>query len=188
MKRLFPTLMVILTFIFSACSGLSEPEQAIPTAAPFSTATLLAPTAVPTRIKTPAPTPTDDPAVLALLFPNQGNRSELTRTDNQGMVTVEVTHLNLGTPADNLGFDVSLNTHSVDLSMDLAQSSTLITDTGVVIQSTLWDSPRGGHHVSGKLKFPVVKDGVRLLDGVNKIILQIRDVDVPMRTFEWDLK
>jgi hypothetical protein len=104
------------------------------------------------------------------------------------MVVVEVTPLNLGKPADNLEFEVSLNTHSVDLSMDLAYLATLTTDTGVIIQATLWDAPRGGHHVGGKLIFPIVTDDARLLDGATRLILQIRDVDVPVRTFEWELK
>jgi hypothetical protein len=78
----------------------------------------------------------------------------MTRMDQQGAIIMEVTPLNLGTPAETLDFDVVLNTHSVDLSMDLATLSTLTTDTGITIQATLWDAPRGGHHVEGKLIFP----------------------------------
>jgi hypothetical protein len=179
-----------LTLIISSCASPSQAEQTLSTPASFSTATLLPPTIVPTRINPSiiTPTPTDDPAILALLFPNQGDASELTRIDDQGMVVVEVTPLNLGRPADNLEFEVSLETHSVDLGMDLAQLATLTTDTGIVIQATLWDAPRGGHHVSGKLIFPITRDGARLLDGATKLVLQIRDVDVPVRTFGWELK
>ncbi|MCG2787787.1 MAG: hypothetical protein L6461_22085 [Anaerolineae bacterium] len=190
MKYFLPPLLLVLTLFISACASLSQSEQTLPAPAFFSTATLLPPTIAPTRINTPiiTPTPTDDPDTLALLFPNQGGASELTRIDNQGMVVVEVTPLNLGKPADNLEFEISLNTHSVDLSMDLAYLATLTTDTGIIIQATLWDAPRGGHHVGGKLFFPIVTDGARLLDGATKLILQIRDVDVPVRTFEWELK
>lgn len=190
MKRFLLPLVLVLALFVSACSSLSQTEQAPPPPAPFSTATLLAPTAEPTRATGPVitPTSTDDPDTLALLFPNQGSMSELTRSDNQGMVTVDITPLNLGMPFDTLEFDVSMNTHSVDLSMDLASLSTLTTDTGLVIRAVLWDAPRGGHHVSGKLIFPVTKDGVRLLDGSTNLTLQIRDLDVPVRTFEWELK
>jgi hypothetical protein len=54
------------------------------------------------------------------LFPGSSGGNELTRLDEQGMVTVEVTPLNLGMPGETLVFEVSMNTHSVDLSMDLA--------------------------------------------------------------------
>jgi hypothetical protein len=104
------------------------------------------------------------------------------------MVTVEVTPINLGMVGDNLVFDIAMNTHSVDLSMDLAQLSTLTTDAGKDIQAISWDAPRGGHHISGELVFPALVDGISILDGASKITLQIRDVDATMRTFEWDLQ
>ena len=56
------------------------------------------------------------------------------------------------------------------------------------MNSTLWDAPRGGHHVEGKLFFPVTVDGKSILDGVTKLTLTITDVDTPIRTFEWELK
>jgi len=107
--------------------------------------------------------------------------------DQQGMVTVEATPINLGMAGDSLVFDIAMNTHSVDLSMDLAQLSTLTTDTGRDIPAMSWDAPRGGHHVSGELVFPARIDGVSILDGASKITLQIKDVDATMRIFEWDL-
>ena len=105
------------------------------------------------------------------------------------MVIIEITPLNLGMPDDDtLDFNVSLNTHSVDLSMDLAQLSVITTDTGGVIQAISWDGPSGGHHVTGKLLFPATKDGISILDGVSRFTLQIRDLDADNRTFEWQLK
>ena len=118
----------------------------------------------------------------------QYSSAELTRLDEQGAVIVEVTPLNLDTPADNLEFDVAMNTHSVDLSMDLATLSTLSTDTGVTIQAVKWDATPGGHHVEGKLIFPAVKDGKSVLEGASKLTLTIINVDAPTRVFEWELK
>lgn len=112
----------------------------------------------------------------------------ITIIDSQGSVTVEATPLNLDAPADTLEFDVVLDTHSVDLSMDLAVLATLTTDTGITVQATLWDAPRGGHHVAGKLIFPSMKDGTSVLEGAGKLTLTITDVDVPTRTFEWELQ
>ena len=103
-------------------------------------------------------------------------------------MTVQVTPINLGMPADTLEFDITLSTHSVDLSMDLAVLSTLTTDAGISIQPAGWDGPRGGHHVQGKLSFPAIQDGKSILEGTNKLTLTITNVDAPSRVFEWELK
>lgn len=112
-------------------------------------------------------------------------QTSLTQTDMQGSITVEITPENLEKLGVNSIFDVSLDTHSIDLSMDLAQLSTLTTDTGKVIQATTWDATRGGHHVSGKLVFDTVIDGKNLLDGVKGITITINGLDVPSRQFSW---
>ena len=117
-----------------------------------------------------------------------GNSADLARSDQQGAVTVTVTPLNLDDPSDQLEFDVALETHSVDLSMDLATLATLTTDTGVTVPATLWDAPRGGHHVTGKLIFPMMKDGLSILAGAGTLTLTLVNVDVPSRSFEWNLK
>ena len=120
---------------------------------------------------------------------NDGSASaDLTRTDQQGAVIVEVTPLNLNNPAEQLEFDVAMNTHSVDLSMNLATLATLTTDTGVTVQATTWDAMPGGHHVSGKLIFPATQDGKSILDDASKLTLTIINVDAPSRIFEWQLK
>ena len=110
-----------------------------------------------------------------------------TRVDEQGAVTIAVTPLNLDPSANTLEFDVSLNTHSVDLSMDLATLSTLVSDTGITVQATLWDARRGGHHVSGKLIFPATKDGKSVLEGARKLTLVIIDIDTASGAYEWEL-
>ncbi|MBA3074274.1 MAG: hypothetical protein FP831_11795 [Anaerolineae bacterium] len=113
-------------------------------------------------------------------------QTSLTQTDMQGLITVEITPENLEKLDENsIIFDVSLDTHSINLSMDLAQLSTLTTDTGKVIQATTWDATRGGHHVSGKLIFNTVVDGKNLLDGVKGFTITITGLDVPSRQFSW---
>ena len=89
---------------------------------------------------------------------------------------------------ESLEFSIVLTTHSIDLSMDLAATATLSTDTGVNVNSTLWDAPRGGHHVEGKLIFPATQNGNSILDGATKLTLTITNVDAPTRIFEWELK
>ena len=111
----------------------------------------------------------------------------MTRSDQQGAVVVSITPLNLADSSEQLEFDVVLETHAVDLSMDLAVLSSLTTNTGVIMQATLWDAPRGGHHVSGKLIFPALSDGRPILEGASRLTLTILDVDAPSRVFEWQL-
>lgn len=113
--------------------------------------------------------------------------TDLARSDAQGAVTVSVTPINLSDPYDKLEFNVSLETHSVDLSMDLATLATLTTDTGLTIQAEKWDAVPGGHHVSGKLSFPSMKDGKSILEDARKLTLTILNVDAPSRVFEWQL-
>jgi hypothetical protein len=111
----------------------------------------------------------------------------LTRADSQGSVEFAVTPLNLSAPGETLDFDMSMNTHSVELSWDLAGQSTLTTDTGREVQGQSW--PGGsGHHVEGVLSFPAqTVEGQPLLEGASRLTLVIRGTDVPERTFSWDL-
>lgn len=179
MKRFGIPTLLILTIILTACSA--SPTSPSPSAS-------VQDTPQPAPVSNIVPTPTDDPAILATLFPNMGGNKEITRMDQQGAVIMEVTPLNLGTPSDTLEFDVVMNTHSVDLDMDLAVLATLLTDTGMTVQATLWDAPRGGHHVEGKLVFPAIVDGTPFLEGAIKLTLTVVDVDAPSRIFEWELK
>ncbi len=111
---------------------------------------------------------------------------EVPRLDEQGAVSVEITPLNLNVPGYTLDFSVALNTHSVDLSMDLAALAILTTNTGQELPAAAWDAPRGGHHVQGVLQFPAVQNGEGVLDGVKRLTLIIRDLDAPERAFVWE--
>jgi hypothetical protein len=108
------------------------------------------------------------------------------QSDQQGAITVVVKPLNLAAPGATLDFEVSLDTHSVDLSMDLAQLATLTDGNGREVQATVWDAPQGGHHVSGTLSFPTTTPGgEELLDGTVQLTLLMRDVGVAERRFVW---
>lgn len=106
--------------------------------------------------------------------------------DAQGAVEVAIIPLNLNNPGGTLDFEVSLNTHSIDLSMDLAALATLVTDSGKTVQASLWDAPLGGHHVSGVLSFPADVDGASFLEGATRLTLTLSGLDVPERVFNWD--
>lgn len=108
-----------------------------------------------------------------------------TRLDEQGAVSVAITPLEVDQDAATLSFEVVMDTHSVDLSMDLAQVATLTTDKGAVVAATTWSGEAGGHHVSGVLSFPTDNGGAPLLEGATTITLTLENVDAAERTFTW---
>ena len=167
-KRILP-LCAVLLFLLVACAGPvgEQPPPLLP-----------APTA-----KSSLGTP--PPASPTIPIPASG---DLTRLDEQGNVIVEVRPLNLNQASEALEFEVVMDTHSVDLSMDLAALSSLTTDTGAHAQVVSWDGTPGGHHVGGKLIFYVMQDGKSMLEGATTLTLTIIDVYAPTRTFEWDLR
>ncbi|MFO7684097.1 MAG: hypothetical protein R6X34_29035 [Chloroflexota bacterium] len=110
-----------------------------------------------------------------------------TAVDDQGEVTVSVTPLNLDAEDGTLIFDVAMDTHSVDLTMDLYELAILTTDNGRSVTPVGWDAAPGGHHVSGQLFFLAVLEGTSVLENATSLTLTIREVDVPTRTFTWAL-
>ena len=163
MKRSILPITLVLVFILAACTPTQENKEQFATQ--------------------PIPTTRAAPTVAT----GAGN-SDLARTDEQGAVVFQVTPLDLSNPTDTLDFDVAMNTHSIDLSMDLATLSTLSTDTGVTVQATKWGAPGGGHHVDGKLIFPAAQNGKSILEGASKLTLTIVKVDAASRVFEWELR
>ncbi len=112
------------------------------------------------------------------------------RTSEAGGVTVEIAPLNLDDPqAAALNFAVAMNTHTVDLGVDLAQLATLRVG-GQEVKATEWQAPAGGgHHVTGTLVFPATDaQGQPLLKGAASVTLLIRNLaGTPLRTFTWML-
>lgn len=166
----FLLLVVLSTILLAACTTSAVPtEEQIPQALPTITSSL--PTVLPA-------TP---------YYPPTAVQNDLSRTDEQGVVVVIVTPLNLDQSAETLDFDVALDTHSIDLSMDLAQMAELSTDKGVVIKPIKWDAPMGGHHVAGTLSFPAKMDGISVLAGATTLTITMKDVAAPERIFTWQM-
>lgn len=112
---------------------------------------------------------------------------ELKRTDSQGSVEFVIVPINLNTPSETIDFSVVMDTHSVELSWNLAAQSVLTTNTSVEVRGVEWPVGKG-HHVEGTLKFPTkTTDGKLLLDGAKKLTLTIKDAGAPTRVFEWIL-
>jgi len=117
-----------------------------------------------------------------------GASADLVRTGTQGAVQFKVTPLNLVNPGESFDFEVDMNTHSVDLGMNLADLASLTTDNGRKVTAQKWEAPGGGHHVAGKLRFPTTVDGTPLLKGATKVMLSLKNIDAPERVFTWELK
>ena len=110
-----------------------------------------------------------------------------TAVDEQGAVTIAITPVDLSVEATTLAFEVAMDTHSVDLSMDLAALATVTTDNGRTVPASLWDAVPGGHHVSGVLTFPAIVEDTAVLAEASQLTLTITDVDAPSRSFSWTL-
>lgn len=121
------------------------------------------------------------------IIPKTGNEpkstevmSLLSKTDNQGGISFEVTPLdfNINTP---LKFEVRIDTHSGSLDFDLTKISILEDDLGNNYQAIDWQGPPpGGHHLAGVLAFS------KLDTKAKKLKLSIQDSF--LRIFEWDLE
>jgi hypothetical protein len=188
-RVLFVIISVALTL--AACSAAPTQAPVSPTRAsvatspiaPVSTAILSPTMGVTSTAK--APVPTISPS--AIPTSPVASPADLVRTDAQGYVEFDVTPVNLSQPGETLDFEVGMNTHSVNLSWDLAAQSQLTTDTGREVKGQSWPVG-GGHHVSGTLSFPAkTADGKPLLAGAKKLTLTIQNAGAPERTFVWDL-
>lgn len=170
------TLGLLAMVLLAACTGSSQSQSA---ASSVSQAQSTAPPV--SQPQSSAPTVQQAENSVA------PGDEDLARWDDQGAVEFEIRPRNLLSPVGGLiEFDVFMNTHSVDLSMDLAELSTLETDLGLHVSAGWW-SGGSGHHVQGVLTFPE-KDpaGRMILEGARTITLRIVGVDVSVREFEWE--
>ena len=164
--------LVGISGIMAACGGLSA-QPTIEINDPPATVEIVATSQYPIILEA-------NPSQNSLVWGDQS-----TQQDQQGAVTVDVTPVNLNDLGDTLNFEVALDTHSIDLGMDLASLATLITDNGLSIQGNFWDAPLGGHHVSGVLSFSLVETDITTLEAASQLTLFIRNLDAPERIFNW---
>ncbi len=89
-------------------------------------------------------------------------------------------------PDAGAAFDITLDTHSVDLdALDLADA-VLRNDRGETLTAIPWDAPNGGHHREGSLAFE--GDVARFLGGADWIELVLTGIgDLPERTLRWEV-
>lgn len=121
-------------------------------------------------------------AILALagFFSEAGAFQAMSNNENAVRVDVKPLQLAPGKPAI---FEIRLNTHSVDLSYDMVELSSLQDSQGKTYEAMNWKgSSPGGHHRKGVLEFPELQGNLQFIK------LVIRGIaDVPTRVFEWKL-
>lgn len=124
--------------------------------------------------------PTVSPAGSA---PPSGVGFERVQRNEGGEVTVEV---NWDGPAAGAVFNVTLDTHSVDLdALDLLDA-VLANDRGETLAASPWEAPKGGHHREGRLAFG--GNAVSFLADARWIELTIDGVGtVPHRVLRWEV-
>lgn len=126
--------------------------------------------------------PSTVPATGAAL-PSPGEATPRTQRDEAGTITVEAAW---GGPAAGATFDLTLDTHSVDLDpLDLSDA-TLRNDRGDTLVAAPWAAPKGGHHRQGTLTFQ--GDDAAFFAEARWVELVLVGVgDVPERTLRWEL-
>src|SRR3990172_11806051 len=105
------------------------------------------------------------------------------KTNDENGVTFEIKPVSFGFE-DPVKFDVSINTHQGDLDFDLTKISVLKDANGALYEPLKWEGdPPEGHHRSGALSFPKLKEKTKFME------LTIKNVyGVPERVFKWELK
>lgn len=102
------------------------------------------------------------------------------QTDSQGEVEIEITPQTLSAK-DEVKFNLTFTTHSVDLAFDVAKISHLEDEQGNIYRALNWTGGSGGHHLVGILSFPKVSEKSKT------VTLTISQVDKIDRIFKWDL-
>lgn len=111
----------------------------------------------------------------------QTQSASLTQKNSEGAVTVEVTPKELA-PGSQAVFEITFDTHSVELNYDIAEITQLTDDNGNSYKPLSWTGGKGSHHIEGRLTFPEIEKSTK------KVTLTIPGIDNKDRVFIWDLQ
>ena len=130
------------------------------------------------------PSPSAGASTLGPATESSDASSQQRQTIDGGQVTVVV---DWAGPASGASFDVTLDTHSVDLdALDLTKA-TLQNDRGEMLTAVAWDAPKGGHHREGRLVF-AGGDVTSFLAGAEWVEMTLVGIgDLPERTLRWEV-
>lgn len=102
------------------------------------------------------------------------------QVNEQGDVSIEIFPLTLARGKEAT-FSVSFDTHSINLDYDIASLAAIIDEKGNRYSAVAWTGGRGGHHLSGELRFPP------LPTFISKVTLVVFNIDANDRQFVWSL-
>lgn len=124
-------------------------------------------------------------AAVAFFFASLAYAADLAQQSNQsGGVTIAVKPVEVSPGTATWSFQVSLTTHSQELSDDLAAAAYIVDGAGKKVSPTAWegDAP-GGHHRKGVLRFKALAPPPAILE----LHIQRQGESAP-RKFRWQLK
>ena len=152
---------LVLVVMIAACAGTTSPPAGI----------------------TNPPAGTANPSAGPVASGSSESTDPATQRNEGGQVTVVATWTGL---AAGVVFDITLDTHSIDLDqLDLA-NATLRNDRGETLRARPWAAPMGGHHREGILTFD--GNAEKFLAGARWMELVLVGVgDVPERALRWEV-
>lgn len=121
----------------------------------------------------------------AVLYGSGAAAAEMAPQSSQaGGLTISVKPTDVSPQAATWRFQVGMNTHSVELSDDLARTAALVDASGKEQPALAWEGdPPGGHHRKGELRFKALSPRPQALE------LRIaRAGEAAPRVFRWKLK
>ncbi len=113
-------------------------------------------------------------------FPAEQTSALETQTNSEGPVTIGATPK----LSSEIAFEISLDTHSGELNVDMTRAAALIDENGKEYKPISWEgNPPGGHHRKGMLSFGVIKPTPKTLQ------LTVRQVgSIAERKFLWTIQ
>jgi len=121
------------------------------------------------------------PQVVSTNTQSNEQASKLTsQSKSLGAVEIEVKPVSFEREKDVV-FEVSMNTHSVELNYDYTQIATLTDDLGNSYKPTKWTGGSSGHHLSGQLIF------APLTENPKELTLTLEGIDNKTESFNWQL-
>lgn len=103
------------------------------------------------------------------------------QTKTIGAVEVEIKPVSVTSGKETI-FDVSMNTHSVELNYDYIQIATLTDEQGNVYKPIKWTGGDSGHHLEGELIFDA------FLQNPKELTLTLEGIDNKSETFIWKIQ
>jgi len=119
-----------------------------------------------------------------IFYQNRPTEQKLeSKVDDQALVTVAVTPINISSQSKEWKFDIVMDTHSVELDQDMTESAVLIDGQDKEYKPIGWEGPSGGHHREGVLVFDPIEPMPKYIE------LKIKNIGgVTERLFKWNIE